>query len=114
MVTRRRRLEWSEHMKERDEAKHIWTDVEMKMERKKTQVEMEAHCQKGHEIMQDHRGIGSATGRRIHRSTTEKYSARFSIYLIWWVRLRVRVLVVVWVMVTVGARVMVGVGLVRG
>ncbi len=53
---------------------------------------------------------------RIHRSTTEKYSSRFFNYLIWWVRLRVRVLVVVrvWVRVTVGARVMVGVGLVRG
>ena len=47
-------------------------------------------------------------GERIHRSTTEKYSARFFNYLIW----RVRVLVVVWV--TVGATVMVGVGLVRG
>ena len=54
--------------------------------------------------------------RRIHKSTTEKYSARFFNYLIWWVRLRVRVLVVVrvWVRVTVDARVMVGVGLVRG
>ena len=53
---------------------------------------------------------------RIHILTTEKYSARFFNYLIWWVRFRVRVLVVVrvWVRVTVGPRVMVGVGLVRG
>ena len=55
---------------------------------------------------------------RIHRSTTETYSARFFIYLIGvlGLRFRVRVLVVVrvWVRVTVGARVMVGVGLVRG
>ena len=29
-----------------------------------------------------------ASGSRIHRSTTEKYSARFFNYLIWWVRLR--------------------------
>ena len=58
----------------------------------------------------------SACPMRIHRSTTEKYSERFFNYLIWWVRLRVRVLVVVrvWVRVTVDARVMVGVGLVRG
>ena len=51
---------------------------------------------------------------RIHRSTTEKYSARFFNYLIWWVRVRVLVVVRVWVRVTVGPRVMVGVGLVRG
>ena len=50
----------------------------------------------------------------LYGSTTEKYSARFFNYLIWWVRFRVRVLVVVWVMVAVDARVMVGVGLVRG
>ena len=49
---------------------------------------------------------------RIHRSTTEKYSARFFNYRIWWVRLRVLVVVRVWV--TVGAMVMAGVGLVRG
>ncbi len=49
---------------------------------------------------------------RVHRSTTEKYSARFFNYLIWWVR--VLVVVRVLVRVTVGARVMVGVGLVRG
>ena len=50
--------------------------------------------------------------RRIHRSTAEKYSARFFNYLIWWVW--VLVVVRVLVRVTVGARVMVGVGLVRG
>ena len=37
-------------------------------------------------------------GTRIHRSTTEKYSARFFNYLIWWVR--VLVVVRVWVRVT--------------
>ena len=51
-------------------------------------------------------------GERIHRSTTEKYAARFFNYLIW--RVRVLVVVRVWVRVTVGATVMVGVGLVRG
>ena len=50
-----------------------------------------------------------ASRGRIHRSTTEKYSARFSNYQLWWVRLRVLVVVMVWVRVTVGARVMVGV-----
>ena len=35
-------------------------------------------------------------------------------YLIWWVRLRVLVVVRVWVRVTVDAMIMVGVGLVRG
>ena len=49
-------------------------------------------------------------GKRIHRSITEKYSGRFFNYLIWWVRLRVRVLVVVrvCVRVTVGARLWLG------
>ena len=51
---------------------------------------------------------------RIHRTTTEKYSARFFNYLIWWVRVTVLVVVRVSVRVAVGARVMVGVGLVRG
>ena len=51
---------------------------------------------------------------RIHRSTTEKYSARFFNYLIWWVRVRVWGVVIVWVRVRVGASVGVGVGLVRG
>ena len=34
-------------------------------------------------------GFDNRSGGRIHRSTTEKYSARFFNYLIWWVRLRV-------------------------
>ena len=49
---------------------------------------------------------------RSPRSTTKKYSARFFNYLIWW--FRVLVVVRVWDRVTVGARDVVGVGLVRG
>ena len=37
-------------------------------------------------------GLASeGSGVRIHRSTTEKYSALFFNYLIWWVRIRARV-----------------------
>ena len=63
-------------------------------------------------------GFDNRRGGRIHRSTTDKYSARFSTIqfgaLGLGLRASVLVVVRVWVWVTVGARVMVGVGLVRG
>ncbi len=49
---------------------------------------------------------------RLRKSIQRNFST--TMYLIWWVRLRVRGLVVVRVWVTVGAMVMVGVGLVGG
>ena len=57
---------------------------------------------------------GSAGRLAYSQIAYRKDSARFFNYLIWWVKVRVCVVVRVWVRVRDGARVRVGVGLVMG